>query len=262
MAGLFTKLALGCYFLATLHYLILLASEKKRKGKLGKIALGTTIAGFSAQSIAIITQTVQYGHIPFSTARASISFFVWAIVLVYLFIETKYKIEIIGSFVLPLVLLAAIYASLLPAQAEPIVSYNKGLFLALHGSLAFIGFALFSVAVCASTMYIVQERQLKTKHQGRIFYKLPSLEVLDRLSYKCISIGFPIYTISVILGMIWAVSTRASATDWRFQEIWWFFIWLAYAILLQARVTAGWRGKRAAYVTITVFVLACIPLLI
>ncbi len=196
-----------------------------------------------------------------SSARDTFSFFVWAIVLVYLIAEFKYKIEIFGSFVLPLVLLVSIYGLHLPQQIQPLISYNKKLFLVVHVSLAFIGFASFAFAVCTSVMYLMQDNQLKSKHPGRFSNKLPSLEMLERLSYKSIYIGFPVFTIAVILGLIWALGTRASIMDWRFREIWWFFIWLAYAVLLQARVTIGWRGRRAAYVAISVFVLACIPLL-
>ncbi len=261
MPEILTKLALFCYLLATLLYLTLLMSEKV-KVKLAQIALLATGIGFAAHSIALIAQTFQYGHIPFSTTRNSLSFFAWAIILVYLLVESKYKIEIFGSFVLPLASLAGIYTAVLPQEIEPIVSSNKGLFLAVHASLAFLGFASFSFAVCTSAMYLIQERQLKSKQQGRFYYRLPSLEVLDRLSFKCISIGFPVFTISVILGVVWALSTRSSALDWRFQEIWWILIWLAYAISLQARLTIGWRGRRAAYVAISVFVLACVPLLI
>jgi len=261
MPEFFTKLTLICYFAATLFYLLLLISEKTRI-KLGKIATWATGIGFAAHSTALLGTIHQYGHIPFSSDRASFSFFVWAVVLVYLIVEAKYKIEIFGSFALPLVLLASIYGLHLPQQIEPLVSYNKKLFLGVHVSLAFIGFASFSFAVCASVMYLIQERQLKSKHPGRFYHKLPSLEMLDKLSYKSISIGFPVFTLAVILGLIWALSTRASVMDWRFREVWWFFIWLAYAVLLQARVTAGWRGRRAAYVAISVFVLACIPLLI
>ncbi len=261
MPEIFTKLTLICYFAATLSYLSLLVSEKTRV-KLGKIATWATIMGFAAHSTALIGLAHQYGHIPFYSARATFSFFVWAIVLVYLLVEAKYKIEIFGSFVLPLVLLASIYGLHLPQQIQPLISYNKKLFLAVHVSLAFIGFASFSFAVCASVMYLIQDNQLKSKHPGRFFHKLPSLEMLDKLSYKSISLGFPVFTIAVILGLIWALTTRATIMDWRFREVWWFFIWLAYAVLLQARVTAGWRGRRAAYVAISVFVLACLPLLI
>lgn len=259
--AIFSKIALACYFVATLHYLLLLISQRVSQ-KIGRVGIISTCFGFLAQSIAIVVQTFQRGYIPFLSARAALFFFAWALVLVYLFVETKYKFEIFGAFALPLALLAGIYSSILPQEIEPIVTYNKGLFLGIHASLAFLGFASFAFAVCTSAMYILQERQLKSKQQGRFYYKLPSLEVLEKLTYKCISIGFPIYTISVIMGIFWALSTRESALDWRFQEIWWIMIWIAYAILLQAHLTFGWRGRKAAYVAISVFVLACIPLLI
>ncbi|MBI5789160.1 MAG: cytochrome c biogenesis protein CcsA [Candidatus Schekmanbacteria bacterium] len=259
MPGIFTKIALICYALATLHYLLLLTSEKIKQSSVGLIATGFTVAGFIAQSGELILQTVQNGHMPFVGARSSMAFFAWAIVLAYLFVETRYKMVIFGSFALPLALLTGIYSSLLPAQIEPLISGNKGVFIAVHASTAFIGFASFSLAVCASIMYLIQERQLKSKHQGRFYYRLPSLEILDKFSYKSISIGFPIFTISALLGLIWAFSSHPTQRGLRFQEIWWIFIWLAYAILLQVRIAFGWRGRRAAYVAIAVFILACVP---
>ena len=261
MADIFTRLTLVCYGLATLSYLLLLVSREQR-ALVGRIASWATILGFAAHTTALIGVAHRYGQIPFYSARASFSFFVWAMVLVYLIVEAKYKIEIFGSFVLPLVLLGSIYAVHLPQGIQPLISHNKRLFLTVHVSLAFIGFATFSFTVCAGVMYLIQDRQLKSKHPGRFYHKLPSLEVLDSLSYKSICIGFPFLTVAVILGLLWALSTRTSIMDWRFREVWWFFIWLAYAVLLQARVTVGWRGRRAAYVAIGVFILACIPLLI
>ncbi len=262
MTSILFKISVLFYALATLHYLLFLVLAKKER--IARLATGFTILGFALHTVSLILKTLSIGHLPLLASTGILSFLAWAIVLVYLILEWQYKIWVVGSFVLPLVTLASLYSSLLPAQIEPIISNGgRGLFLMTHVSLAIIGFASFALACCMGIMYLIQERQLKSRHPTSIFYRLPSLDTLDNLSYRCISIGFPILTISVMLGigLIGTASTRSSIFNWRLVEVWWLLIWGLYAGLLQARLWMGWRGRKASYLAIIMFVLALLPLL-
>jgi len=253
------KLSVLFYFLATLHYLLFLMLKKKQG--IARVGMGFTVAGILTQTAALMLVTIRRGHMPFSSSTDVLFFLAWAVVLIYLIVEAKYRIEVIGSFVLPVAFLASLYASLLPRRLEPVISSAKGLFLTLHVSTAVIGIASFAFAFCLAVMYLLQERQLKSHRPGRLFFRLPSLDTLDRLSYRCLSIGFPILTVSVITGILRIATKRASFFEWKAVEMWWLGVWLLYAVLLQARFTAGWRGRRVSYLTIILFVLACLPLL-
>lgn len=260
MTSILFKISVLFYVLATLHYLLSLILAKKQR--IARLATGFTILGFVLHTVSLILKSLSVGYLPLLAPTGILSFLAWAIVLVYLLLEWQYKIWVVGSFVLPLVTLASLYSSLLPTQIEPIIeSGGRGLFLMVHISLAIVGFASFALACCMGIMYLIQERQLKSRHPTSIFYRLPSLDTLDRLSYRCISIGFPILTISVMLGLIGIASTRSSIFSWRLVEVWWLLIWGLYAGLLQARFTVGWRGRKAAYLAIIMFVLALLPLL-
>jgi ABC-type uncharacterized transport system permease subunit len=258
MVAICFKSAIALYFLATLHYLLYLLLPKKQR--VARVAVIITVAGFVCHTLTWIIKSVNIGYLSLTGSNDVLSFLAWMIVLVFLVLEWHYKSQVFGSFVLPLAFLASLYASLLPKQIEPIISHARGIWLTMHILLAIIGFASFSLACCIGIMYLLQEHQLKSHKPGYLFYRLPSLDTMDRLSYRCISVGFPVMTISVILGFAIA-STRSSIFSLKAIEIWWLLIWVLYAVLLQARFTIGWRGRKASYLAIIVFVLALLPLL-
>ena len=249
------------YFLATLHYLLYLVF--KNKTIIAKIATVFTSVGFISHTVVIGVYRCHSGRLPITSRADIVSLFGWAMILAYLIAEWKHghKIWVFGSFVLPLAFAAGMYTSFLPHKMEIFPSGTKTVFLTFHVSSASIGFASFGFAFCLAIMYLLQERQLKSRHPGSLFFRLPSLDTLDKLSYRCISVGFPIITLSTILGILWIWSTRDSVFSWKPVEIWWLMIWFFYAILLQARFTIGWRGRKASYLTIFIFLLSCVPLL-
>ncbi|MBM4129353.1 MAG: c-type cytochrome biogenesis protein CcsB, partial [Nitrospira sp.] len=103
------------------------------------------------------------------------------------------------------------------------------------------------------TMYLVQERYVKSKHLGGLFARLPSLQTLDELNYRLITFGFPLLTLAIITGALWAESAIGTYWRWDTREVWSLITWFIYAIVLHARLTAGWRGRRAAILSIVGF---------
>ena len=93
---------------------------------------------------------------------------------------------------------------------------------------------------------LIQERQLKTKRLGAWFHRLPNLDVLDELNYRCLTIGFPLLTVGIITGAVWAQQAWGTYWSWDPKETWSLITWLLYAGLLHGRLTVGWRGRRAA----------------
>ncbi len=240
------------YFLATFHYLLYLINQRESIGKVCQIS---TIAGFGFHTLSLIYEMVALGHVPITSIQESLVFFAWAIVLIYLFLEYRYKIKVMGAFIIPLAFLSILVSLSFPIVTTPLPAYFKSAWLGVHTTLAFLGDAAFAIAFGVGVMYLLQERQLKKKKPGVFYRRLPSLEVLDELNYKSIALGFPLLTLAMVTGAIWANSVRGYFWSWDPKEIWSLITWLIYAAYLHARLVAGWRGRKAAYMAVGGFVL-------
>ncbi|MFA5028159.1 MAG: cytochrome c biogenesis protein CcsA, partial [Candidatus Methylomirabilota bacterium] len=183
----------------------------------------------------------------------SLSLFAWAVVLIYLIIEFHYRNRMIGAFALPLALAAALGSAFMPEPLGSLPPPLLGHGLAIHVVLAIFGNAAFAVTSCAGLMYLLQERRLKSRHPGRI--RLPSLELLDDIGVRSVLVGFPLLTLALISGSVWAEHARGSFLTLRPREVWSLVSWLIYAGLLAARLSAGWRGRKAALLAILGFCL-------
>jgi cytochrome c-type biogenesis protein CcsB len=136
-------------------------------------------------------------------------------------------------------------------QLPPILQSNWFWF---HALLAFASYACFTIAAGVAVMYLTQRYFLKKKHFGALFQKLPSLDTMDEISYRCLTIGFPLLTVAIISGSIWSEQAMGSYWIWDRKQTWSLIIWFIYAALLHGRLTIGWRGKRAAILSIIGFV--------
>lgn len=238
------------YLVGTLGYLLHVASKAQR---VGALATAATLAGFAAHTLSHLLRVYALGRPPAPSPADSLSLFAWAIVLIYLIVELTYRSRTMGAFALPLALLAASGAAALPERLGPLPPQLQGFGLSLHVLLAIFGNAAFALTFCAGLMYLLQERRLKSRHPGRI--RLPSLELLDDVGVKSILVGFPLLTLALISGLVWAEHARGSFLTLRPREVWSVVSWLIYAGLLYARVSAGWRGRKAAILAILGFCL-------
>ncbi len=249
---LFFYLALLGYLVGTLHYLLYVWSPRLRVGRMATAAI---LVGFGAHTLSHILRIVAFKRPPLGSPYESLSFFAWAVVLIYLAVELRYQNRIMGAFVLPIVVLAGTAAAALPSRLAGLSPTVQGIGLWVHMALAIFGNAAFAVTFCAGVMYLIQERQLKLRQLGRIHFRLPPLELLDDVGVKSILIGFPLLTLTLISGTLWAEYARGSFLTLRPREVWSVVSWVIYASLLYARVSAGWRGRKAAVLAILGFCL-------
>jgi cytochrome c-type biogenesis protein CcsB len=247
---LFFYLALTGYLLGTLYYLWNVVSPSRR---VGMIATASTLAGFTAHTLSHVFRIYALRRPPLGSPFESLSFFAWAIVLIYLIYELRYQNRIMGAFVLPLALLAGSGAAALPRRIADLGPTIQGIGLWSHIALALLGNAAFALTFCSGLMYLIQERQLKSRHPGRLTFRLPALEILDDVAVKSVLFGFPLLTLAMISGSAWAEYARGSFFTLRPREVWSILSWLIYAGLLYARVSAGWRGRKAAVLAIMGF---------
>lgn len=245
------ELALTFYFAATIISIV--EAFKEHKG-ISKIALFITVLGFILHSAQITYRYFEAGYLPTTGMHQAASFFAWCIVLIFLVLKHRYKIGIMASFILPIVFIIMLSSSIFPREIYPLTPELQSYLLEIHTFLAFLGNAAFAVACGVGIMYLIQEHHLKSKQLSGLFQRLPSIQMLDEINYKLISVGFPLLTFAIITGALWA--ERAwGGTYWRWdpKEVWSLITWFIYALILHARVTTGWRGKKAAILSIIGF---------
>jgi cytochrome c-type biogenesis protein CcsB len=246
----FFQAALIAYLLGTVASLIYLITFRKPLSRAGIAAL---VGGFIVHSLALIFRYIEAGYTPITNLHESLSFFAWSTVGTYLLLHIKYRLDVLAAFISPVAAVLTILASLFPKDILPLAPVLKSFWLPIHVTFAFIGNAMFTLGFAAGVMYLIQERQIKSKKIGPFYYRLPSLKVLDDLNYRCLTFGFPLLTLGIITGSVWAESAWGSYWSWDPKETWSLITWFLYAALLHGRLTVGWRGRKAAVLAIVGF---------
>jgi cytochrome c-type biogenesis protein CcsB len=250
MALFFFKGALFLYLLGTLGYIVFIVRQSK---PMARISYGLLLVGFIFHTLAIGLWTIQYGYFPVHNLRESLSFFAWAIIGVYLLIQLRFNILVLGSFLSPLAAVMMLGSSFLHPQTGTVNPLLQNFWLAVHIVFIFLGNGAFAIAFLAGVMYLIQEHQIKSKRLGYLYHRLPALEILDTLNYNCLVYGFPLLTLGMLSGSIFAQYTLGTFWRWDPKEVWSLITWLLYAALLHGRLASGWRGRRSAIISIIGF---------
>jgi len=238
------------YGAATILYLAYLVRPGEIYGRAARWGLA---AGLAIHLLFTLLRCMEAGHTPITNLHESLSFFSLAIVAVFVALQRRYRAAVLGSFVTPVALLMMLASASFPPAIAPLNPALKSGWLGVHTIVAFAGYAAFAVAFSAGLMYLLQEHYLKTKRLGALYRRLPSLETLDDINYRCLTIGFPLLTVAIVSGAIWAETAWGSYWSWDPKETWSLITWLVYAALLHGRLTTGWRGRRAAVLAILGF---------
>ena len=247
---LFSIITTLLYSVATVGYLIYVVRTELI---IHRIAYAFLLAGFISHTIGFAILIGQTKQMPITTLPQTFSLFAWAIVGSYLAFQLKFNIRVFGTFVSPLAVIFMILSSAIPSKIIPTSRLFSSFWLTLHVTTIFIGNAIFALAFCAGIMYLLQERQIKTKSFGLLYRRLPSLETLDSLNSVCLTFGFPLITVGLISGFVYAGAVLGSFWHWDPKEILAVITWLIYAVLLHERLAVGWRGRRAAIMAIVGF---------
>jgi len=185
------------------------------------------------------------GHIPISNLYEVFILFSLITAMFYLYYEEHYKTRALGPFVL-LVISAAVGFLLWytvargASEIQPLVPALQSWWMKIHVPANFIGYGTFALAAMVASAYLL-------KSHGMLVDRLPSLEVLDDVMYKAISIGFAFFTIATILGALWAAEAWGGYWSWDPKETWALIVWLNYAAWLHMRLMSGLRGRPAAW---------------
>ena len=251
---MYTILFLGlliAYLISALSYMVFFANKSSLFAKTG---IFCAVFGFLSHTSALAIRWIISGFPPMSNLYESMSLFSWAIVLVFIIIEFRFKFQISGVFIMPFAFFITGYASLLDSSIKPLMPALQSYWLSIHVITCFLSYACFACAFFLGLMYLIQERQVKNKTIGKLFERLPPLDIMDKINYNMVLFGFVLLTAGIITGSIWAQQAWGNWWSWDPKETWSFITWLVYAAYLHARYNAGWQGKRAAILSIIGFV--------
>jgi cytochrome c-type biogenesis protein CcsB len=250
MAFLIFKLALFLILLSTGGFIVYIIKQQKTVYTWSYRIL---VAGFICHTVFLAQQYYALGAAPVLSLKSALSFFSWTIIGAYLIFQLRFKLMVLGSFVAPLAAFLMIISSTIPGMEVVVKPMYRSIWLTIHVGTIFMGNGMLAVTFVAAIMYLIQERQIKRKRLGSFYSRLPSLETLDSINYYALMYGFPLLTVGMITGSIYAQYALGSYWRWDPKEVWSLITWLFYAALLHERVAVGWRGRKAAIMSIICF---------
>ena len=238
------------FVFSTIYYWIGLLSRANYGGSVGsKLCWSAVVLGWTGMMVRWYESYLMgadIGHIPVSNLYEVFILFALITAMFYLYYEQRYATWQLGPFVM-LVIVAAI-AFLLwymvarddSAQIKPLLPALQSWWMKIHVPANFIGYGSFALSAMVASAYLI-------KSSGRLVDRLPSLEVLDDVMYKSISIGFAFFTVATILGALWAADAWGTYWQWDPKETWALIVWANYAAWLHMRLITGLRGRVAAW---------------
>ncbi len=213
-----------------------------------KIAQGFFIASTVALALGVITRGISAERIPLGNMYEYSITGAFTFALAYLIVGLKHDLRWLGlpiSILILLILGTAI--TLLYRPSAPLVPALKSIWLVIHVSAAILSGGVFLLSNTVAATYLWLDRMERKGERTPFAKRLPSLETLDQLSYRLVAFVFPLWTFAVIAGAIWAEAAWGRYWGWDPKETWAFITWILYAAYLHARVTAGWKGRKAAW---------------
>jgi cytochrome c-type biogenesis protein CcsB len=249
------RFAALCQIAATGAYFLNLLKPGVRKW-LPWVGWSLLAVGVLAEGIAIGDDCRVYGGAEFLTFRGSLVLLALLCGAAYLVVDRVQRLPVVGAFITPLILF-----TMVPTlgghgpSADPRPPILRSGWLPLHVSAAFLGIALFTLAFGVALMYLLMEREVKGKHFGALFSRLPSLDKLDALNQRLVRWGFVVFSVALITGSFFARQAWGSFWQWDPKEVFSLVVWLLYAGLLQMRLIVGWHGRRVAVLTMVGFAL-------
>ncbi|MBI3550355.1 MAG: c-type cytochrome biogenesis protein CcsB [Elusimicrobia bacterium] len=192
--------------------------------------------------------------LPINSFFGALSFLALATAVVFVIVEGRHQLGILGAFVLPWALAAswgAVWRASQMGNTEihGLVPALQSYWINIHPAVLMVSYCIFGNAFGVGLALLIQERQVKSKRPSELCYRLPAIEDLDSLNYRLIAFGFPILTVGIIMGGIWAYGAWGRFWGWDAKETWALITALVYAAYLHMRIVAGWRGRKAVYMS-------------
>jgi len=224
------------------------------------VAVTLTCVGLALHIAAVVTRGLSVHRLPWGDMYEFVAALTCVAVAFFLAAMIRYRAYYLGLFVMvAVVFVLGLAETVIYTPAGPLVPALQSYWLAIHVTAMTLATGVFFVAAVIGITYLFVDRHARRVAAGRpagadgILRMLPGGEVLDRLAYRTVVFGFPIWTFGVMAGAIWADRAWGSYWSWDPTETWAFITWVVYACFLHARATAGWRGRRATLIQLAGF---------
>ncbi|MEU0108446.1 c-type cytochrome biogenesis protein CcsB [Streptomyces sp. NPDC006251] len=241
------------------------AGTSEKSDLYGRIAISLTTLAFLVHLGGVIARTLSVQRVPWGNMYEFSTTFSMVVVGTYLtFLATGKSVRWLGLPLVTTVLLdLGLAVSVLYTDSDQLVPALDSYWLWIHVSCAIISGAMFYLGTIASLLYLFRDRyEAKLAHPdgkqpgtfaSSVLGRLPSAATLDKFAYRTNAVIFPLWTFTIIAGAIWAEAAWGRYWGWDPKEVWSFITWVAYACYLHARATAGWKGRKAAYLALIAF---------
>lgn len=247
----FFLLTVACYALASALFVIDLGRGGAKIESWATRALGLATA---VHCVYLVVDYAFSGRTPIATVHQTLAVLSLLIAVSFLATMRRHRLPVLGAFITPmtlLLLLAAAFRGHVAEVPEPV----RSVLLPFHIVVNVLGLAAFALAFAVAVAYVIQEQLLRRRQIGGVFQRLPALDVLDSWGFRLVTIGFPLFTLGVVTGSIWAArmgNVLGFSTGQGFAILAWVF----FGCVLLSRAAGGWRGRRAAIGTMLGFLCA------
>jgi cytochrome c-type biogenesis protein CcsB len=225
-----------------------------------RAAMTFSVVGILAHVIAVVTRGFAVHRAPWGNMYEFVTALTCVAALFFVYVMIRYRAWALGVFVMGAVVIAlGLAETVIYTAAGPLVPALQSYWLSIHVTAMTLATGIFFVAAVLGVLYLVAERYRARVAAGKaqpgngLLERIPAAAQLDKLTYRTVIFGFPIWTFGVIAGAIWADQAWGRYWGWDPVETWAFITWVLYAAYLHARATAGWRGRVAHYIQLLGF---------
>jgi ABC-type uncharacterized transport system permease subunit len=251
MTQTFAMITVLAYLTSLALYLRFLNGGKEVTGRL---ATALMFLGLAAHYLALLMRAKGTHVVPYHDLQGSMSLFAWLLAVTYLCLEIYHRQRTVGAFVLPIILAFFFSSYLVPDHPSP-PSAAHGVVFALHVTLSILAYAAFALSCVLSLMYLAEERFLRIRKLGDVVWRLPPLELLERMTHSSVLLGLVTITVGTALGYLTVDRQPGQPAFFDPKYIVTLLVLVLYAAYFQLSRTTAWRGARASMLCVFNFVL-------
>ena len=241
----------------------------RRQPSAGRTATTLLLFAALAHTFVIGMQTMAVGHVPFANPSRAVATFVWLLALSYIYLELTTDEKSMGVFIVPILVGLQAVPVVYPGveHADPVLDSP---WFWVHVLSLLVAYASFALAAVLGLTYMLQFKEIKKKHLGYFYTRLPSLQILDDMNARAVVVGWLFLTVGVIVGVFWTAQARVAAPDDPNLQAMVFndpkifvalLTWGVYSFAMVSRRSMGWTGRRAAWLSAVGFVIVLLNFL-
>lgn len=249
MSIVWLRTAVALYSLGLVYVLLFFFGKGAKLFIPAHIAFAT---GAVFHLVALVELHQETGHWPLNNFYETSSVCAFLIAVFFLATYTYYRIEVFAVFLFPLVFFMSLIGATEFAVPNWASQSVRNAYLMVHIATALVGYAALILGALASVLYFLQERHLKSKGQTHPRLKLPPLGTLDQVISQAMNVGFVAITLATISGVIWASVNEGMGWIFNAEIDFFLFTWAFYLAMMFLRISAGWRGRRLAWMAVSV----------